>query len=157
MRHSPRAVVRRGGAGRVIGVSYAGDITSAEAWQRLEADPGAALVDVRTDAEWNFVGLPDLGSLGRAPVLVSWQAYPSMAVNGNFADDIAARGIAKDAQVLLLCRSGQRSAAAAAALTAAGYSACYNIADGFEGPPDGEGHRGRVAGWKAAGLPWIQG
>jgi rhodanese-related sulfurtransferase len=136
---------------------YAGDISSPEAWDILAKDSRAALVDVRTDAEWSFVGMPDLQALGRPVICVSWQTYPEMAVNTDFAADLEARGVTPDRPVLLLCRSGQRSRIAAQALTRLGYRSCYNIADGFEGPPDEERHRGRVTGWKASGLPWIQG
>jgi rhodanese-related sulfurtransferase len=138
-------------------VSYAGDITSRKAWDILATDPKAVLVDVRTEPEWSFVGVPNLQPLDRSPVCVSWQGYPDMAVNDNFADDLIAHGVSPDRPVLLLCRSGQRSRAAAEALTAAGYATCFNVADGFEGPPDDRHHRGVTAGWKASGLPWVQG
>jgi len=123
----------------------------------LESDPAAVLVDVRTDAEWSFVGVPDLSELGRGPICIAWQRYPDMSVNPHFIEEVAARGVEPDNTVVLLCRSGQRSRAAAEALTAQGYRHCYNITDGFEGVPDRLRHRGRVSGWKAAGLPWVQG
>jgi len=135
---------------------YAGDVSPNSAWQMLERDADAVLVDVRTTAEWNYVGAPDLRGLGKQIVPVEWQVYPTMQVNAGFADALRAAGIAGDRPVLFLCRSGVRSKAAAQAMTAAGMSRCYNIIDGFEGPPDQAGHRGAVAGWKAAGLPWQQ-
>jgi rhodanese-related sulfurtransferase len=138
-------------------LEYAGDISAAEAWERLESNPKTQLVDVRTAAEWNFVGLPDLSTLGRQVHCVEWQAFPTGARNPGF---VAEAGLAlddKDAPVLLLCRSGARSRAAAIALTAAGFGQAFNIAGGFEGDPDGEGHRGNRNGWKAANLPWRQG
>ena len=135
---------------------YAGDVAPKTAWQILEREKNAVLVDVRTTAEWNYVGAPDLRSLGKQNVLVEWQVYPTMQVNAGFADALKAAGIAGDRPVLFLCRSGVRSKAAAQAMTAAGMSRCYNIIDGFEGPPDQAGHRGAVAGWKASGLPWQQ-
>ncbi len=117
----------------------------------------AQLVDVRTTAEWNFVGLPDLSGLGREPHLVEWQMFPTMQPNPAFVPTTAAAvGADKDAPVLFLCRSGARSRAAAIALTRAGYSRAYNIAGGFEGDLDGERHRGHSNGWKATGLPWKQ-
>jgi rhodanese-related sulfurtransferase len=141
--------------------SYAGDIAPNEAWDLLAATPAAQLVDVRTMAEWNFVGLPDLSQLGRQAHCVEWQSFPAMAVNPAFAAQAAAAvtaaGADKDSPVLMLCRSGARSRAAAMALTAAGFARAYNIAFGFEGDPDGMGHRGQVNGWKADGLPWRQG
>jgi len=136
---------------------YAGDLSAEEAWALLQSDPKARLVDVRTQAEWNFVGLPDLGSLGRDVALVEWQMFPTMQVNPDFvAATEAAAGADKAAPVLFLCRSGARSRSAAIALTRAGYAKAYNIAGGFEGDLDGERHRGQRNGWKAAGLPWKQ-
>lgn len=136
---------------------YAGDLDSPAAFDRLRADPRAVLVDVRTDAEWEYVGRPDLAGIGRTPVLVAWKTWPGMAPNPDFVDAVRAAGVDRDQPVLLLCRSGQRSRDAAIALTRAGFTACFNIADGFEGPKDANGHRNTVAGWRAAGLPWVQG
>lgn len=136
---------------------YAGDIPPEEAWRILEQDARAQLVDVRTDAEFTYVGNPDLSPLGKEVVRVSWKLFPEMATNPDFVPEVAARVPAKSAPLLFLCRSGQRSAAAAEALTAAGYGPCYNIATGFEGDKDADGHRGTVNGWKVAGLPWTQG
>ena len=137
---------------------YAGDISAAEAWQQLQSDPKAQLVDVRTMAEWNFVGLPDLGAVGRKVHCVEWQGFPSGAQNPSFvAEASAALGADTSAPVLLICRSGARSRAAAIALTRAGFEKAFNVAGGFEGDSDGEGHRGNINGWKAANLPWRQG
>ncbi|HEY0302725.1 MAG TPA: rhodanese-like domain-containing protein [Rhizomicrobium sp.] len=133
---------------------YAGDLSAQEAWDLLASDPKARLVDVRTQAEWNFVGLPDLSELGRDVALIEWQMFPTMQVNPGFT--AAAAGPDKDAPVLFLCRSGARSRSAAIALTQAGYSRAYNVAGGFEGDLDGERHRGMRNGWKASGLPWKQ-
>ncbi|MEQ8380095.1 rhodanese-like domain-containing protein [Parvibaculum sp.] len=145
----------------IVGVrpeNYAGDVTPSEAWRVLEANPQAVLVDVRTRAEWSFVGLPDLSGLGKEPVMMEWQQFPTMAVNAGFAADLSsALGAARrNAPVLFLCRSGARSKAAAIAMTAVGFGNCFNIAGGFEGDLDGERHRGRHNGWKAAALPWAQ-
>lgn len=137
-------------------MQYAGDITPAQAWQLLFDDAEAQLVDVRTDAEWTFVGLPDLAALKKEPILLPWQVYPTMGRNAEFVDLLAAR-LKKDKPIAFLCRSGGRSAAAAAAMSAAGFTKCYNIAGGFEGDVDEEGHRGTTNGWKAANLPWRQG
>lgn len=136
--------------------SYAGDVTPDEAWRLLKSDPDATLVDVRTDAEWSYVGGPDLAPLHKDPVHLQWKMFPAMAVNPAFSDQVAKAVPRRDAPVLFLCRSGQRSRDAAIALTQRGYTRCYNITDGFEGPPDASGHRGTVAGWKVAGLPWKQ-
>lgn len=132
------------------------DIAPAETWAALQADPAARLVDVRTDAEWNFVGLADVTSTGHRVALVPWQVYPSMAVNPNFVHGLREAGITPEHHVYFICRSGARSFSAAQAAQAEGYPHVFNVADGFEGPVDVEGHRGQVAGWKASGLPWMQ-
>jgi rhodanese-related sulfurtransferase len=132
-----------------------------ETWARLRSDSGSTLIDVRTGAEWAFVGLPDLSSLGKRPVLVEWQDFPGGQRNTAFVDRLAealaAIGANKDDELFFLCRSGGRSLSAARAMTAAGYSRCRNVGDGFEGPLDPNRHRGTLGGWKAKGLPWVQG
>jgi rhodanese-related sulfurtransferase len=135
---------------------YAGDVSPQQAYDAIKRDSKAALIDVRTQAEWSFVGLPDLRAAGRQPVLVEWQTYPSMARNPDFAADVARAGIAKGQPLYFICRSGARSRSAAIAMTAEGYGPCYNVAGGFEGNRDPDGHRGTVEGWKAAGCPWRQ-
>jgi rhodanese-related sulfurtransferase len=137
--------------------TYAGEISPTDTWKRLADDPTAKLVDVRTQAEWAYVGVPDLTQLGKQPLLVSWQVFPSMARNDAFAEQLAALGVKPDDTLLFICRSGIRSKAAAEYLTPLGYSSCWNVADGFEGPHDEARHRGDKAGWKAANLPWVQG
>lgn len=137
--------------------SYAGDISVAEAWAALQADPGAQLVDVRTAAEWAFVGLPDLTVLGRRVHCIEWVMFPSMDQNTAFTNEVrAALGPDQDIAVYFLCRSGARSRAAAMAMAAAGYTKSFNIAGGFEGDLDAERHRGKNNGWKATSLPWVQ-
>jgi rhodanese-related sulfurtransferase len=132
------------------------DIPPQQVWEALRTDPKAQLVDVRTDAEWNFVGLPDLSDAGKQPVLIPWQVYPTMQVNGTFMDQVRQAGLTPDNKLYFLCRSGARSRAAAAAAQQAGFPHAFNIADGFEGPPDAAGHRGSTSGWKASELPWRQ-
>jgi len=132
------------------------DVTADVAYAALRDDPDAVLVDVRTDAEWNFVGLPDLSSLGKQPVLIPWQLYPTMQVNAGFAEHLRRAGLSASNKVYYICRSGARSLAAGQAAQADGFPHAFNVADGFEGPVDAEGHRGAIAGWKAAGLPWRQ-
>lgn len=140
---------------------YKADVTPSECWSRLKENRNAFLVDVRTRPEWTFVGIPQLDETGKKPLLAEWQTYPSMAVDPNFASlvsqAIESAGGDQDAEVYFLCRSGQRSASAAATLTAHGFFNCFNIAGGFEGPPDEYGHRGKRSGWKAEALPWQQG
>lgn len=141
----------------MTGDGYAGDVTSVEAMTILQDEEQAVLLDVRTDAEWTFVGRPDLSDLEREPVLISWQTFPGMAPNGGFVEAVRRMIPDKDVPVLIMCRSGQRSKRAAIALTEAGYRDCRNISDGFEGPKDDDGHRNTVSGWRASGLPWQQG
>lgn len=131
---------------------YKGDITPSEAFERLNADPEAVVLDVRTVPEWVYVGVPAVDRLVR----VSWQIFPTMEINPRFVEMVKEAGVSPDSQVLCLCRSGSRSAFAAQALAAAGFENCYNIAEGFEGNRDDRGHRGTVGGWKSAGLPWVQ-
>ncbi|MGH6930995.1 MAG: rhodanese-like domain-containing protein [Dongiaceae bacterium] len=137
-------------------MAYAGDLRPTEAWELLRSEPGAQLIDVRTAAEWSFVGVPDLHVLNKRTALISWQVYPTMQVNDRFADEVARLVPETKTPILFICRSGGRSAAAAAALTARGFQRCYNIAGGFEGGHDASGHRGSAGGWKADGLPWTQ-
>ncbi|HUO97923.1 MAG TPA: rhodanese-like domain-containing protein [Rhizomicrobium sp.] len=137
--------------------AYAGDLSAPDAWELLVREPDAQLIDVRTSAEWMFVGLPEISAIGRPLHRLEWQSFPAMTPNADFvAQAGAALGGNKTAPVLFLCRSGARSRAAAAAMTGAGYTRSFNIAGGFEGDLDHERHRGRKNGWKAAGLPWIQ-
>lgn len=135
---------------------YAGDRSPTEVYEALKADPNAVLVDVRTVPEWQFVGVPDLTGLDRAALFVEWQSYPEMNVNTAFVDQVRAQGVTPEQPVYLLCRSGARSKAAAKALTEAGFAACYNVAEGFEGDKDDAGRRGNLGGWRHRGLPWRQ-
>ena len=139
---------------------YAGDVALDEAWKLLEQNPTAQLVDVRTVAEWTFVGIPDLSRLGREVHTVEWQRFPDMSPNPDFVRTVAERlrnsGADADTPVLFLCRSGARSRAAAIAMTGAGFARALNVSGGFEGDRDASGHRGTVGGWKVANLPWRQ-
>ena len=132
------------------------NVAPTQTWEALLSDDGAQLVDVRTDAEWNFVGVPDLSAAGKQTVLIPWQLYPSMQRNGGFAENLKHAGLRPEQTIYFICRSGVRSMAAAEAARGAGFAKVFNVADGFEGPPDTEGHRGASAGWKAEGLPWRQ-
>lgn len=143
-----------------MSAGYKGDVMPGECWASLAQTPDAVLVDVRTIAEWTYVGLPVLSPLGKTPILLEWQSFPTMAVDPDFAAKLAARveaaGGERSTPVYFLCRSGVRSIASAIALTDYGYENCFNVLGGFEGPSDEEGHRGRREGWKAEGLPWAQ-
>jgi len=132
------------------------NVSPTRVWEALRTDSEAQIVDVRTDAEWTYVGLPDLTEAGKEPVLIAWQLFPAGQVNARFTEQMKQAGLTPSHKVYFLCRSGARSLAAAQAAQVAGFPHAYNIADGFEGPPDEEGHRGIVAGWKAEALPWRQ-
>ncbi|HEY2865279.1 MAG TPA: rhodanese-like domain-containing protein [Casimicrobiaceae bacterium] len=148
-RESVLATARRRAADASL--PYFGAVTPIEARALLDADPGARLVDVRTRAEWDYVG--------RVPgsVLIEWNSYPDGARNPRFLDELRSAVADTAAPVLFLCRSGQRSDGAARVATAAGYKCAFNVLEGFEGKKDAEGHRGNLGGWRKAGLPWVQG
>jgi rhodanese-related sulfurtransferase len=137
------------------------DVNVRDVWDRLSEDSNSVLIDVRTRAEWSYVGLPDLSSIGKQPVLIEWQTFPDNRIDSRFAERLSETlrnaGTGEDAELFFICRSGARSKMAAQAMTAAGFKTCRNVADGFEGPLDASRHRGQSAGWKAAGLPWAQG
>lgn len=135
---------------------YAGDLTPQQAWDLLAADPDAVLVDVRTDAEWRFVGTPDVSSLGKHTVLAQWVTFSGQP-NQRFLAELAEAGLSAGSgrSLVFLCRSGARSVGAARAATAAGLGSSYNVLEGFEGGLDLQRHRGGN-GWRAAGLPWTQ-
>ncbi len=137
---------------------YAGDVSVKQAWDMLGEDKDAHLIDVRTRAEWTFVGVPDIADLGKTPLFVEWQN--AQGRNADFVEDVRAlldeTDAAKDATLLFLCRSGGRSRAAAAACARAGLGACYNVAGGFEGDLDENRRRNAVNGWRRDGLPWSQ-
>jgi rhodanese-related sulfurtransferase len=131
------------------GLPYIGALLPAEAAELLKAAPGARLVDVRTRAEWDYVG--------RIPgaVQIEWQTYPGGQPNPAFLTQLEAQ-VDPEALVMFICRSGARSHAAAAAAARSGYTQAFNVLEGFEGDKDAAGHRNTVGGWRAAGLPWVQ-
>jgi len=130
---------------------YAGALLPAEAYALTQQVPAAKLVDVRTQAEWEYVGhIP--GS-----VLIEWNTFPNGQRNPAFLQELQAQVAKSDAPVMFLCRSGSRSHHAAVAATQAGYSNSYNVLEGFEGDKDANGHRNSVGGWRIGGLPWTQG
>lgn len=134
---------------RKLGAPYEGAVTPAEAHALLQANPAARIVDVRSKAEWDFVG--------RIPgaVEIEWKSWPGMKPNPGFLAELESK-VPKDAPVFFLCRSGGRSHDAALAAQQAGYEEAYNILEGFEGDKDAGQHRNTVGGWRAAGLPWVQ-
>lgn len=133
-----------------------------ETWDGLKNDPNAVLVDVRTNAEWAFVGIPNLSELGRDPILLEWKQFPTMATNEGFAADLLDRlGDHTPTQIYFLCRSGVRSLAAADLMIGvfaaqSKHVECFNVTEGFEGDVDSSGHRGTVNGWKYKGCAWRQ-
>ncbi|MBX9925763.1 MAG: rhodanese-like domain-containing protein [Hyphomicrobiaceae bacterium] len=137
------------------------DVSPRSAFETLASDGRSVLVDVRTRAEWAFVGLPDLSGLGKRVVTVEWQTFPDNGVDPAFPERLAAAlteiGADTQTELFFICRSGGRSRMAAELMTATGFTRCHNVAEGFEGPLDAERHRGKIGGWKAAGLPWAQG
>lgn len=136
-------------------MSYAGDITPQQAWDLLNDNPEAVLVDVRTDAEWRQVGVPDLSGLGRDVVFIEWNTSDGRH-NERFADELRNRvPLGEERPVMFLCRSGNRSIPAAEVATELGITPSYNVLDGFEGRPNAQGQRGDT-GWRAIGLPWTQ-
>lgn len=126
---------------------YAGDVPAELAWQWVQAGQ-AVLVDVRTDAEREWVG--------RVPgaVAIAWKQWPGMASNPNFDAELRA-AVPEGVKLVLLCRSGVRSVAAAQRATGLGIEA-YNILEGFEGDVNTDKQRGHLGGWRKRGLPWTQ-
>lgn len=130
-------------------MSYAGDLTPHEAWTKLEE--GAVLVDVRTEGEWAHIGIPDTKATENDPLFIQW-TFPGGIPNRGFIDQLKQQAPEDDGtELVFLCRSGQRSIAAAIAATQAGFTS-YNVLEGFEGEPDRYGER-TVNGWKNRGLP----
>ncbi len=135
---------------RDLNLPYDGALTPAEAYRLWQLAPGARMVDVRTAAEWNWVGrVPDA-------VEIEWQSWPGGQPNPAFLAQLRAQ-VDPEALVMFLCRSGVRSDYAARLAKEAGYTSCYNVLEGFEGDRDANGQRNHVGGWRHAGLPWHQG
>jgi len=128
---------------------YEGALLPTEALTFLQENSGARLVDVRSKAEWSWVG-----RIPRA-VEIEWLVFPSMQANPDFLEHLSLK-VPKESPVMFICRSGVRSNQAAIAALESGYVNCFNVLEGFEGDKDSNGHRGVQGGWKAAGLPWVQ-
>ena len=135
---------------QALGLNYKGALTPGEAHELWRLAPGARLVDVRTRAEWDWVG--------RIPgaVEIEWSQYPGGTRNPNFLAELQQQ-VEREALVLFICRSGIRSDGAATLATEAGYNDCFNVLEGFEGDKDALEHRNSIGGWRHAGLPWMQG
>ena len=133
------------------GREYEGEVLPSEAFALLTSHPGCTLIDVRTEAEWEWVGrVPD-------SVLVQWNIWPGGQSNPQFMTQLQEAVPDLSAPILFLCRSGARSLNAATAATRAGYTHCFNILNGFEGDKNPGGQRNLLGGWRFDGLPWIQG
>ena len=132
---------------RELGLPYSGALTPKEANEVWQLAPGAKLVDVRTRAEWDWVG--------RIPgaIEIEWISYPGNQLNNDFLAQLK-RQVDSESLVMFLCRSGMRSQKAACLATEAGYAECFNVLEGFEGDVDASGQRGKIGGWRKAGLPW---
>lgn len=133
-----------------------------DAWESLKSEPNTVLVDVRTKAEWSYVGLPDLDQLNKQLIRVEWLAFPDMSVNPEFTGELFSNfGDRFPEKIFFICRSGVRSMDAAEyvadVLGEIGRKAiCVNVEEGFEGDLDADKHRGNRNGWKKRGLPWRQ-
>lgn len=137
------------------------EVDPEQAWNALKADPTTVLVDVRTIAEWDYVGEPVLDSTGKEMVKVELTEFPEMVRNSYFADEVLSQIDGAPSAIYFICRSGRRSRVAAMCiaekLAEQGRDIpCINVAEGFEGPPDENKHRSTTSGWKLRGLPWIQ-
>ena len=133
-----------------MNLTYQGALLPMEAYRLMSEAPNAKLVDVRSRAEWDWVG--------RIPgsVEIEMLAYPGSQPNSNFLTQLKQQ-VKPDSLVMFICRSGQRSHNAAVMATQAGYSSCFNVLEGFEGDKDSAQHRNTIGGWRKAGLPWLQG
>ena len=137
-------------------LDYSGDIDPTESWDLLKSNEDSYLIDCRTKAEWQFVGVPDLSSIEKKVSLIEWQAFPAMNLNQNFLEEVVNSGIKSNDSILIICRSGGRSKSAAEYLTSNGFEHCFNCKYGFEGSHDSNDHRGNLNGWKFSKLPWKQ-
>lgn len=137
-------------------MSFRGDVTPVSAFEALSQDPDAVLVDVRTEPELIYVGLPDLSGIGKRLVTIEWRQTPDGSHTTEFVNELRTKKVDPDASVYFICRSGVRSRFAAVTAANDGYDKTFNVAYGFEGDRDSHGHRGSVAGWKVDGLPWRQ-
>lgn len=140
------------GHNRLGNLDYSGEISVQDAFN-FARDNRAVIVDVRTEGEWQTVGVPNLANTASTLAKISWKLAPNFAQNTQFVQQLAAsEGVTKDTPLLFICRSGGRSLDAAVAMKNAGYHYCFNITGGFEGDMGSN-----AQGWKASNLPWGQG
>ena len=136
--------------------SHLKSITSVECFNKLSKISNSYLIDVRTQPEWEFIGVPDLSSLNKKTIFISWLVYPEMEINSYFKNQINESNIEKNDKLFLICRSGKRSFNAAKFLTACDYKHCFNVTDGFEGDKNTLSQRSTINGWKYNNFPWKQ-
>ena len=132
------------------------NITSIECFNKLSEISNSYLIDIRTKPEWEFIGVPDLSSLNKKTIFISWHMYPEMKINSLFENQITELNIKKNDNLFLICRSGNRSSDAAGFLTSRGFTNCFNVKDGFEGEIGPNHQRSTINGWKYCKLPWKQ-
>ena len=132
------------------------NISSQECFEKLSIEVNSQLIDVRTKPEWIYVGVPDLSSINKNVILISWQVYPEMETNKFFENQILESNIKKNDNLYFICRSGNRSYNAAEFLTSQGFSHCFNVIDGFEGKLNHKHQRALIDGWQFNNLPWKQ-
>lgn len=132
--------------------AYAGAVTPQEAFALLANDASIKLIDVRTNAEREWIGRVAIPEHQHGAV--QWNTYPGGNFNADFLSQLTALSQPQDV-LLFLCRSGVRSRHAAKLATEHGYAHCFDILEGFEGDKDDNGHRKTVNGWCQAGLPWL--
>ena len=132
------------------------NISSQKCFEKLSIEANSHLIDVRTKPEWIYVGVPDLSSINKNVIFISWQVYPEMGINNFFENHILESNIKKDDNLYFICRSGNRSNNAAEFLTSRGFSNCINVIDGFEGKQNHKHQRALIDGWQFNNLPWKQ-
>ena len=132
------------------------EFSSLKCFEILSINPNSHLIDVRTEPEWNYVGIPDLSSIKKQALCISWKIYPEMSVNNNFEKQIIKFNIQKNNNLYFICRSGNRSYDAAKFLISKGFTNCFNVSDGFEGKLNQHNKRASIDGWKFHNLPWKQ-
>ena len=132
------------------------NVTSVECFRKLSEISNSYLIDVRTKPEWEFIGVPDLSSLNKKTIFISWQVYPEMKINSSFKNQVIESNIKQDDKIFLICRSGARSLNAAKFLISCGYNYCFNVSDGFEGDKNNRSQRSTINGWVYHNLFWKQ-
>lgn len=151
---SAKAILDQATQRRATGqLAYTGAVTPEEALELLKADASVRLIDVRTRAELDWVGRPQVPDNQYANV--EWLRYPGGVPNEHFVEQLTSQTADKNAPLLFLCRSAARSKAAAKVAYEAGFTQSFDILEGFEGDKDSAGHRKNVSGWCFRGLPWL--